>query len=1363
MPVPDWVISGNFTAHKYNATGTRPNPTSPGPSDRRENFFAGGPSNASSSAAQSIDVSADAAAIDAGEMAYDLSGYLGGWQSQEDNAVLKITFKGAGGEVLGTASIGPVTAADRGSVTGMVARNTSGRVPVGTRQIDVLLQMTRTEGDYNDGYADNLSLVLTNDTDGDGLSNKVETEQTNTDPNNKDTDEDGLLDPWEVDPATPGAGFDLDGDGVAEVSRDEVFGPYAGQGGADATLRLPTPYTALVGAPDPLHKDLYLEIDWQDCLEGGCPEFYDVLPSASEEKIDPTHHAPNVDGLKDLQSTFANAPVNNPDGQGGVNLHILIDERLEHQPVCDQNASSVRNPHFGTKQQRGTDVVQAKEKVFRYAWSGHSVVADDAQSPDQCALPEWYELVVTQGLGLSSLPSYDYSPYGDANANGRDILVSLGPLWICPTQNKLAGISTCYRGPLLSPHPGIFPATVDGQGDKEFSYPMSQLMGVPESEGSRHLWGRTLARLLGVSLGISRDTLKNDPNIPVPDHGGTVGPDSYADWSSVDYAVPDGEGNPVDPEANPNFALQDRDLDGDGVLESEDNCPGVANPGQDGTLLSRFGAACWPDDDGDGLEDPAADQSQTFSAQALSQQTTDSAATTDAEGLDPYPDDTDNDGLKNGSDPDIDGDGVRNASDNCASIPNAGQEDTDSDGEGNACDADDDGDGFQDRLEKTVGSNLLDPSSTTEILGASGTCADGVDNDRDGQTDAADSGCADADGDSNPDLRDSCPNVSSRNWLDRDGDGVGDACDDTPVPENERPSVTTARTWSVLEDGQRTLTAQAYDPEGETLTFEWDLDADGTFEKQGQSVTFDAAGMQGPISKQIAVQATDPASNSATARSTVNVLDVPAVTLTSPEDNAAVSDIVTLSANATAEAGVESVEFLVDGTVVATDDVAPYEAQWDTTSVPDGQAVVSARATDTFGIRGISTERTVTIDNAAPGISIDLSAESDTGVSSTDNITNDATPTFTGKTEAGSTVEIYDGTALLGKVPASDTGDWSFTTDTLADGVHPLSATAVDAAGNTASAKLNVTIDTVKPATRPPKEDFTVGSQLGTSAVPVKLLWSATDGGSGVVGYELEQSLNGAAYSAVNLPTATTTSLTSSLAPNRAYQYRVHAQDKAGNVSNWAEEPPFKLAAYQENSSAVTYPAGTWTRQALSSAYGGYVKYATAGGARAKFTFIGREVAWVAPKGPNRGKAEVLVDGTKVATIDLYSATGKARQVVFRRAWATSGNHTVVVRATGTKNASSSNTRVDIDAFLSSEDQVLAEGTIKEQGITGYMYGDYVLLDDQGKTQYALRSSTVELGNYVGQRVQLSGSRIPGYPVDGGPDYLDVTWARGAQ
>ncbi|HEV7454447.1 MAG TPA: Ig-like domain-containing protein, partial [Candidatus Saccharimonadales bacterium] len=69
-----------------------------------------------------------------------------------------------------------------------------------------------------------------------------------------------------------------------------------------------------------------------------------------------------------------------------------------------------------------------------------------------------------------------------------------------------------------------------------------------------------------------------------------------------------------------------------------------------------------------------------------------------------------------------------------------------------------------------------------------------------------------------------------------------------------------------------------------------------------------------------------------------------------------------------------------------------------------------------------------------------------------------------GTAEAGSTVSIYDKLAepgisplplspsLLGTVIANSSGNWSFTTGTLADGVHNLTAIATDAAGNNSAA-----------------------------------------------------------------------------------------------------------------------------------------------------------------------------------------------------------------------------------------------------------------------------------------------------------------------
>ena len=79
-----------------------------------------------------------------------------------------------------------------------------------------------------------------------------------------------------------------------------------------------------------------------------------------------------------------------------------------------------------------------------------------------------------------------------------------------------------------------------------------------------------------------------------------------------------------------------------------------------------------------------------------------------------------------------------------------------------------------------------------------------------------------------------------------------------------------------------------------------------------------------------------------------------------------------------------------------------------------------------------------------------------------DGITNDNTLTLTGTAEASSTVKVYDGATLLGTATANGSGAWSFTTGTLADGAHSLTATATDAAGNisAASSALAVTVDT---------------------------------------------------------------------------------------------------------------------------------------------------------------------------------------------------------------------------------------------------------------------------------------------------------------
>ncbi len=92
----------------------------------------------------------------------------------------------------------------------------------------------------------------------------------------------------------------------------------------------------------------------------------------------------------------------------------------------------------------------------------------------------------------------------------------------------------------------------------------------------------------------------------------------------------------------------------------------------------------------------------------------------------------------------------------------------------------------------------------------------------------------------------------------------------------------------------------------------------------------------------------------------------------------------------------------------------------------------------------------------------DLETSSDRGSSTSDDITYDTTPTFTGTAEADSTVEILSNGSSLGTTTADSNGDWTFTVSSALDaGTYAITTTATDATGNLsdASSELNITIN----------------------------------------------------------------------------------------------------------------------------------------------------------------------------------------------------------------------------------------------------------------------------------------------------------------
>lgn len=218
--------------------------------------------------------------------------------------------------------------------------------------------------------------------------------------------------------------------------------------------------------------------------------------------------------------------------------------------------------------------------------------------------------------------------------------------------------------------------------------------------------------------------------------------------------------------------------------------------------------------------------------------------------------------------------------------------------------------------------------------------------------------------------------------------------------------------------------------------------------------------------------------------------------------------------------------------------------------------------------------------------------------------------------------------------------------------------------------------DTTAPIGYAPVQRLSAGT-LGAPGIPVIISWpAATDSGTSVARYQLQQS-SGSGYFNVPLSSALARSRSRMLAPgSTAYTFRVRAYDRVGRVGLWKTGPTFTVSALQETSGSIAY-SGIWKNQTMSGAYGGAVNYATAAGARARLTFTGRNVAWISAKGSAYGKADVYLDGVRVATIDLYSATARPRQVVFSRAVSPSISHTLEVWVAG----ASGRSRVDVDAL----------------------------------------------------------------------------------
>ncbi|QCP89675.1 hypothetical protein [Haloarcula marismortui] len=138
------------------------------------------------------------------------------------------------------------------------------------------------------------------DTDGDGLADDAELNKHGTNPRANDTDSDGLNDDRELDLRTDASDSDTDDDGLPDGAE------------VDMTDRFP-------GA-DPLQKDIFVEVDYKSRLSRSV--------------------------IRDMTDEFEQAPIENPDGSSGIDLHIDHDDNLR----CEDASGYIRDQiRYGCK------------------------------------------------------------------------------------------------------------------------------------------------------------------------------------------------------------------------------------------------------------------------------------------------------------------------------------------------------------------------------------------------------------------------------------------------------------------------------------------------------------------------------------------------------------------------------------------------------------------------------------------------------------------------------------------------------------------------------------------------------------------------------------------------------------------------------------------------------------------------------------------------------------------------------------------------------------------------------------------------------------------------------------------------------
>ena len=186
-------------------------------------------------------------------------------------------------------------------------------------------------------------------------------------------------------------------------------------------------------------------------------------------------------------------------------------------------------------------------------------------------------------------------------------------------------------------------------------------------------------------------------------------------------------------------------------------------------------------------------------------------------------------------------------------------------------------------------------------------------------------------------------------------------------------------------------------------------------------------------------------------------LDTVAPTVTAQLADSTGANNLTANPALSGTADANAVVTLTEGSTVLGTTTANASGAWSftPTGLAQGAQTITASETDLAGNTG-SASVSFTLDTVAPTVTAQL-ADS-TGAN---NVT--ANPALSGTADPNAVVTLTEGSTVLGTTTANASGAWSFTPTGLAQGAQTITASETDLAGNTGSASVNFTLDTVAP------------------------------------------------------------------------------------------------------------------------------------------------------------------------------------------------------------------------------------------------------------------------------------------------------------